>query len=647
MDARPAAVLARVRPDGLYGCVQGLAGLLELDRLGLLVALQRTTGFAQELASAPLGRCAVRVCVSACDTRPTAAELQAGAMLEGARALGTVMADLPTPAGAGGRAYYVFIDVCPPQSPPPQAAAAAAADAADLLAAQCSALRLDVRPSQLASNLVAMEAAVGARSWHAGLQRHAPPWVTARIMAGLPTELTPPLPLSALDCAFGMVADAAGAAATPPGAAEAALMADVASSATGGVDVFERVSSLMSNSSMLTEREYNEALLPDLRAILGAEVSKAESDSSRHATVTDGSHFVVTAGGSRAMVLNLEVKMARQGGRPELQNIAYYIQHYFPRGSAPQGVPCELAEAVPLLPALLLDIHGGVALTVRGVVLAGFCVLSEVLGCASLVGRHGSPQHWALLRLLLGVRRGVRSLQERYRAALPSARLPSPLRGPAPTYDYASQLLPAQLVARSGAVLRLRAGAPLRAGCYVYEGEVELAASSWRACVVKLVPARYGEDAHAAAAAAGVAPALHAAVVLPGGWVLVVMERVAGVGWAPYDAGRPGQRAAVEAAVRGALHDAGFVHGDLRAANVLVRPRQTTQPSPPSGGASPPAVSPDVSWEVRLLDFDWAGAMGVARYPATRNPERLWASGSVAGGPILPSHDVEVLRGGM
>ena len=102
---------------------------------------------------------------------------------------------------------------------------------------------------------------------------------------------------------------------------------------------------------------------------------------------------------------------------------------------------------------------------------------------------------------------------------------------------------------------------------------------------------------------------------------------------------------AVEAAVRGALHDAGFVHGDLRAANVLVRPRQTAQP--PLGGASPPPALPDVSWEVRLLDFDWAGAVGTVRYPVTRNPERQWASGSAAGGAILPDHDLEVLRGGL
>jgi len=184
-----------------------------------------------------------------------------------------------------------------------------------------TALHLDVRPSDLSTKTAAMAAAIGERisgSAAAAVLAPAPPWVTARIMAGLPAALAPPLPLSALDAAFGMVADAAGQSATPPSETETELLADIGIAGSGSV--MSRVESLMELSSRphLSERDYNEALLPELCSILGVDIVKSESSNSAHATVTDGSRFVMTVGGSRAMVLNLGVKMTRQGGLPGL-----------------------------------------------------------------------------------------------------------------------------------------------------------------------------------------------------------------------------------------------------------------------------------------------------------------------------------------
>ena len=174
-----------------------------------------------------------------------------------------------------------------------------------------------------------------------------------------------------------------------------------------------------------------------------------------------------------------------------------------------------------------------------------------------------------------------------------------------------------------------------------------------RPCAIKLVAGGcYGEDAHRAAAAAGVAPALHGVARLPGGWVVVVMELLPPTGgWRQYSAHDASQREAALAACQRGVHAAGFVDGDLRAANVLVRRQRRGLPLPPhSEAAQPPppaeaaaAASPASSsppWDVRLLDWDWAGRAGEARYPLTRNPALAWAPGSEPCGPICAAHGV-------
>jgi tRNA A-37 threonylcarbamoyl transferase component Bud32 len=55
---------------------------------------------------------------------------------------------------------------------------------------------------------------------------------------------------------------------------------------------------------------------------------------------------------------------------------------------------------------------------------------------------------------------------------------------------------------------------------------------------------------------------------------------------------KPAHVQCLRTAVR-ALHDRGFVHGDLREPNILL-----------------------VMDQVMLLDFDWCGPEGVARYPS-------------------------------
>jgi hypothetical protein len=66
------------------------------------------------------------------------------------------------------------------------------------------------------------------------------------------------------------------------------------------------------------------------------------------------------------------------------------------------------------------------------------------------------------------------------------------------------------------------------------------------------------------------------------------------------------------------LHKAGYVHGDLRPPNVLVRDDK-----------------------LFLVDFDWANTRGTARYPLhiSLSPEKNWHPGVTRGGLIEYEHD--------
>ena len=74
-----------------------------------------------------------------------------------------------------------------------------------------------------------------------------------------------------------------------------------------------------------------------------------------------------------------------------------------------------------------------------------------------------------------------------------------------------------------------------------------------------------------------------------------------------------------------ALHQRGYVHGDLRDTNLMVRK--------------------DGAPEIILFDFDWAGEIGKVRYPinVNRGPDLLRPDGAYDGELITAEHDMEML----
>ncbi|EED84629.1 predicted protein [Postia placenta Mad-698-R] len=129
----------------------------------------------------------------------------------------------------------------------------------------------------------------------------------------------------------------------------------------------------------------------------------------------------------------------------------------------------------------------------------------------------------------------------------------------------------------------------------------------------------YGKRGHQLLAAKGLAPQLWFCEQVPdvgGLWVVVmdyVEEREQEGG--PLYVGRLTE--AVEE-----LHSEGLVFGDLREPNVI-----------------------DTDKGLMLIDFDWCGQEGEARYPPTINTSDInWAKGVGAGNPIQKEHDLHMLR---
>ncbi|KAK9836490.1 hypothetical protein WJX74_001602 [Apatococcus lobatus] len=148
---------------------------------------------------------------------------------------------------------------------------------------------------------------------------------------------------------------------------------------------------------------------------------------------------------------------------------------------------------------------------------------------------------------------------------------------------------------------------------------------------------RYGWAVHKAWADAGVAPQLHLEHCreLAGSWKLIIMEYLK-----PEKGWRPVHEADDSPALFQAIEDAlccardrspSSVHGDLRRSNILVR--------------EPCLESTPEAWEVKIIDFDWAGVEGEATFAPILNhksigwpEESRWAAAAAKQQPQQAAH---------
>ncbi|KAJ7120950.1 hypothetical protein C8R44DRAFT_787049 [Mycena epipterygia] len=102
---------------------------------------------------------------------------------------------------------------------------------------------------------------------------------------------------------------------------------------------------------------------------------------------------------------------------------------------------------------------------------------------------------------------------------------------------------------------------------------------------------------------------------------MVVMEYVDGKTVAQLKGKLPEDFAQQLTEIVSVLHNNGYVFGDLRWPNVMVAERK-----------------------IKLIDFDWAGKVGDAKYPIHLARNIVWPVGVTAMGKIEKAHDIQMLK---
>jgi serine/threonine protein kinase len=148
-----------------------------------------------------------------------------------------------------------------------------------------------------------------------------------------------------------------------------------------------------------------------------------------------------------------------------------------------------------------------------------------------------------------------------------------------------------------------------------------------RTVVVKFTEA-YCPEAHELLAAKGMAPELlycgsvdhshDAPSYQP--LKMIVMEYIDGKTAVQLQNNLPEDFAVQLSEIISVLHTGGYVFGDLRLPNIMVAKKQ-----------------------VKLIDFDWAGKVGLAKYPIHLARNISWPTGAMALGQIEKAHDLDML----
>lgn len=201
-----------------------------------------------------------------------------------------------------------------------------------------------------------------------------------------------------------------------------------------------------------------------------------------------------------------------------------------------------------------------------------------------------------LIRALGALRNAINSLEEEYiKLSEPSARLANPF------YPFRSYF-----TSRDNSKVEFEYQERLHRHKLLFR----VSTSEQNRNLLLKFTQKYSKGAHEHCASHKIAPELYAIEEMAGGWMMVVMEYLNEETYTllcnsriPEQILRTGVRNAVFF-----LHRGNFVHGDIRGVNIMVK-REWNEC--------------DVTGNVKLIDFDWAGQEGSARYPPNVNYEQV------------------------
>jgi hypothetical protein len=304
---------------------------------------------------------------------------------------------------------------------------------------------------------------------------------------------------------------------------------------------------------------------------------------------TDGS-VIHPRGG---MLLNVEGKNEiGSGGRSiHVQNAAYHAAYVVQRS-------CDRIRGVSVCPSILIELAGP-NLSLSGAVFGECAVCDPLTPMISLLWLPHSPLMTRAARCFGALRKALPALECFYND-MASVLIPTrQLDFPYPTSYQTQQGKDVDFVYTE------------RVSTLCFKGYVR---DSGEAVFLKFCR-QYGADAHMLMAGCGFAPMLKGMASLEGGRLLVVMTFVDLQPWAVTD---PAERpASLLTTALQSLHGAGFVHGDIRGGNILVG-----------------------SGRLFVVDYEWAGVEGQARYPFFMNHvSEEWPVGASDGELIRVEHD--------